>query len=138
MLDHWDNIDVHPVMGQVERGYAGGSLFWRDGGPHGDPTRVRDYGRLLASGGINAVSLNNVNVHPTEARLLTDRLDDVVAIAALLRPYGIRVYLSVSFAAPMTLGGLPTADPLDDKVRRWWAGVTEQVYAASPTSAGTW
>src|SRR6185295_10923342 len=81
MLDHWDNVDVHPVMGQVERGYAGGSIFWRDGALR-DLDRVREYGRLLAAVGINAVTVNNVNVHATGARLLTDRLGDVAAIAA--------------------------------------------------------
>ncbi len=83
MLDHWDNVAVHPVMGQVERGYAGGSLFWADGVARGDLARVRAYGRLLAACGINAVAVNNVNVHATEARLLTDRIGDVAAIAAL-------------------------------------------------------
>jgi alpha-glucuronidase len=136
MLDHWDNVDVHPVMGQVERGYAGGSLFWRDGEPRCDLTRLRDYGRLLASCGINAVSVNNVNVHPTEAHLLTDRLDDVAAIAGMLRAYGVRVHLSVSFTSPMTLGGLPTADPLDERVNKWWASTTEQVYATIPDFGG--
>lgn len=68
MLDHWDNVDVHPVMGQVERGYAGGSIFWRDGRLRSDLTRVRAYARLLAACGVNAVALNNVNVHATEAR----------------------------------------------------------------------
>ncbi|MEK8104994.1 hypothetical protein NKG94_06850 [Micromonospora sp. M12] len=62
MLNHWDNVAVHPVMGQVERGYAGGSIFWRDGRSRGDLARVREYGRLLASSGINAISVNNVNV----------------------------------------------------------------------------
>jgi alpha-glucuronidase len=136
MLDHWDNIDAHPVMGQVERGYAGGSIFWRDGALREDLTRVRAYGRLLAACGINAVAINNVNVHATEARLLTDRLGDVAAIAAELRPYGVRVHLSVTFAAPIVLGGLPTADPLDGDVRRWWAETTEQVYAAVPDFGG--
>ncbi|MEW9550591.1 alpha-glucuronidase [Nonomuraea sp. NPDC050783] len=136
MLDHWDNIDVHPVMGQVERGYAGGSLFWRDGVLREDLTRVRAYARLLAATGINAVAINNVNVHATEARLLTDRLDEVVAIAAELRPYGIRVHLSIGFASPVTLGGLPTADPLDEDVRRWWAAAAERVYAAVPDFGG--
>lgn len=136
MLDHWDNVDVHPVMGQVERGYAGGSLFWRDGSPRGDLTRVRDYGRLLAACGVNAVSVNNVNVHATEARLLTDRLGDVAAIADVLRPYGIRVHLSVTFAAPVVLGGLPTADPLDADVRAWWAATTRQVYDRIPDFGG--
>ncbi|SBT46187.1 alpha-glucuronidase [Micromonospora narathiwatensis] len=136
MLDHWDNVDVHPVMGQVERGYAGGSIFWQDGARREDLTRVGAYGRLLAAGGVNAVSVNNVNVHATEARLLTDRLGDVAAFADVLRPYGIRVHLSVSFAAPVTLGGLPTADPLDDGVRGWWADTTKQVYESIPDFGG--
>ena len=79
---------------------------------------MRAYARLLAASGVNAVAVNNVNVHATEARLLTDRLGDVAEIADVLRPYGIRVHLSVSFAAPVVLGGLPTADPL----RRGGAG----------------
>ncbi|GGM12180.1 xylan alpha-(1-_2)-glucuronosidase [Streptomyces fumigatiscleroticus] len=128
MLDHWDNVAVHPVMGQVERGYAGGSLFWADGRARGDLDRVRSYGRLLAACGINAVAVNNVNVHETEAHLLTDRIGEVAAIAAALRPYGIRTHLSVTFAAPMVLGGLPTADPLDPAVRAWWAEATRRVY----------
>ncbi|WP_309062317.1 alpha-glucuronidase [Streptomyces sp.] len=130
MLDHWDNVAVHPVMGQVERGYAGGSLFWADGRARGDLDRVRAYGRLLAACGINAVAVNNVNVHETEARLLTDRIGEVAAIADVLRPYGIRTHLSVTFAAPMVLGGLPTADPLDGAVRDWWAEATGRVYEA--------
>lgn len=136
MIDHWDNVDVHPVMGQVERGYAGGSIFWRDGVLRGDLTRVRAYGRLLAACGVNAVAVNNVNVHATEAHLLTDRLGDVAAIADQLRPYGIRVHLSVSFASPVVLGGLPTADPLDGDVREWWAKTTERVYETIPDFGG--
>jgi alpha-glucuronidase len=136
MLDHWDNIDVHPVMGQVERGYAGGSIFWRDGALTGDLARVRAYGRLLAATGVNAISVNNVNVHATEAHLLTDRLGDVAAIADELRPYGIRVHLSVNFASPIALGGLSTADPLDADVRAWWAATTERVYATIPDFGG--
>ncbi|TMR97912.1 alpha-glucuronidase [Nonomuraea basaltis] len=136
MLDHWDNIDVHPVMGQVERGYSGGSIFWRDGVLRDDLTRVRAYGRLLAACGINAVAVNNVNVHATEAHLLTDRLGEVAAIAAELRPYGIRVHLSVNFASPIALGGLPAADPLDAAVREWWARTTERVYATIPDFGG--
>ncbi|MFF8627463.1 alpha-glucuronidase [Streptomyces werraensis] len=136
MLDHWDNVAVHPVMGQVERGYAGGSLFWADGEARGDLGRVRAYGRLLAACGINAVAVNNVNVHATEARLLTDRIGDVAAIAGTLRPYGIRTHLSVSFAAPMLLGGPDTADPLDPAVRDWWAAATARVYEAVPDFGG--
>ncbi|MEV5163564.1 alpha-glucuronidase [Streptomyces werraensis] len=136
MLDHWDNVAVHPVMGQVERGYAGGSLFWADGEARGDLGRVRAYGRLLAACGINAVTVNNVNVHATETRLLTDRMGDVAAIAGTLRPYGIRTHLSVSFAAPMLLGGPDTADPLDPAVRDWWAAATARVYEAVPDFGG--
>ncbi|MGW0332944.1 alpha-glucuronidase [Streptomyces sp. NPDC003011] len=128
MLDHWDNVAVHPVMGQVERGYAGGSLFWAQGRARGELDRVRAYGRLLAACGINAVAVNNVNVHETEAHLLTDRIGEVAALADVLRPYGIRTHLSVTFAAPVVLGGLSTADPLDEGVRAWWAEATRRVY----------
>ncbi|GGY24403.1 alpha-glucuronidase [Streptomyces djakartensis] len=136
MLDHWDNVAVHPVMGQVERGYAGGSLFWEDGRARGGLERVRAYGRLLAACGINAVAVNNVNVHETEARLLTDRIGEVARLADAFRPYGIRTHLSVTFAAPMLLGGLLTADPLDGTVRDWWAGATRRVYEAIPDFGG--
>jgi alpha-glucuronidase len=135
MLDHWDNIDVHPVMGQVERGYAGGSLFWKDGAAR-DLARVRAYARLLAASGVNAVAVNNVNVHAAETRLLTDRLGEVVALADVFRPYGIRVHLSVNFAAPVVLGALSSADPLDVAVRAWWADATAQVYRAIPDFGG--
>ncbi|WP_328751171.1 alpha-glucuronidase [Streptomyces sp. NBC_00285] len=136
MLDHWDNVSVHPVMGQVERGYAGGSLFWQDGRARGDLDRVRAYGRLLAACGINAVAVNNVNVHAAEARLLTDRLPEVADIAGALRLYGIRTHLSVTFAAPVVLGGLETADPLDAEVREWWGGATARVYSEIPDFGG--
>jgi alpha-glucuronidase len=136
MLDHWDNVDVHPVMGQVERGYAGGSIFWLAGRAHPDLARVRAYARLLAATGVNAVSVNNVNVHRTEAHLLTDRLGEVAALADVFRPYGIRVHLSVSFAAPMVLGGVATADPLDPGVRDWWEHTTSDVYGLIPDFGG--
>ncbi|MFI5797599.1 alpha-glucuronidase [Streptomyces sp. NPDC051677] len=136
MLDHWDNVAVHPVMGQVERGYAGGSLFWRDGRPSGDWERVRAYGRLLAACGVNAVSVNNVNVHEAEAHLLTDRIDEVARIARALRPHGIRTHLSVTFAAPVVLGGLSTADPFEEAVREWWAEAVRGVYSAIPDFGG--
>jgi alpha-glucuronidase len=136
MLDHWDNVDVHPVMGQVERGYSGGSIFYEDGRLRDDLSRVAAYARLLGSVGINAVGVNNVNVHRTEARLLTDRLGDVVRLAELFRPHGVRVYLSVSFAAPVTIGGLPSSDPLDPAVQGWWAARAAAVYAAIPDFGG--
>ncbi|MEV4275039.1 alpha-glucuronidase [Actinoplanes xinjiangensis] len=136
VLDHWDNVDVHPVMGQVERGYAGGSLFWRDGRLRDDLTRVGEYARLLAASGVNAVTVNNVNVHAGETHLLTDRLGEVAAIASTLRPYAIRVHLAVNFAAPVILGDLPTADPLDERVRRWWSDTTDRVFATIPDFGG--
>ena len=135
MLDHWDNVDVHPFMGQVERGYSGGSIFWRDGAQR-DLARVRAYGRLLAATGVNAITVNNVNVQGGALRLLTDRVGEVAAVAGVLRPYGIRVHLSVNFAAPVVLGGLPTADPLDEGVRAWWAETTRRVYEAIPDFGG--
>ncbi|WP_329333624.1 alpha-glucuronidase [Streptomyces sp. NBC_00663] len=136
MLDHWDNVAVHPVMGQVERGYAGGSLFWEDGRARGDLERVAAYARLLASCGINAIALNNVNVHTEEARLLTDRIGEVAELAGVFRAYGVRTHLSVTFAAPVVLGGLSTADPLDPAVRAWWAAATARVYEAIPDFGG--
>jgi alpha-glucuronidase len=136
MINHWDNIDPNSGMGQVERGYAGGSIFWQHGQLRGDLARVREYGRLLAACGINAITTNNVNVHATEARLLTDRIEDLAALANELRPYGIRVHLSVNFASPVILGGLATADPLDDEVRAWWAAVTRRVYETIPDFGG--
>lgn len=128
MLDHWDNVDVHPVMGQVERGYAGGSIFYADGRVREDLSRVRAYARLLAAVGIDRVAINNVNVHAREARLLTDDLGEVARVADAFRPYGIRVHLSVSFAAPMVLGGLPTSDPLDADVRAWWRAAADRAW----------
>ncbi|MDR2973182.1 MAG: hypothetical protein LBV00_00500 [Propionibacteriaceae bacterium] len=136
MLDHWDNIDVHPVMGQVERGYAGGSLFYDAGSLRWDLGRVDQYARLLASVGVNAVSINNVNVHATETTLLTTRLDWVTRLADHLRPWGITVFLSVNFAAPIVLGDLDSCDPCDQRVRQWWADTTDRVYAAVPDLGG--
>ncbi|MEU4161480.1 alpha-glucuronidase [Actinoplanes sp. NPDC026670] len=136
VLDHWDNVFVHRVMGQVERGYSGGSIFWQDGRLRDDLTRVGDYARLLAASGINAVTVNNVNVHAGETHLLTDRLGEVATIASTLRPYGIRLHLSINFAAPVILGDLPTADPLDPDVRRWWSDTTDRVFETIPDFGG--
>ncbi|MGP9707710.1 alpha-glucuronidase [Brachybacterium sp. AOP24-D1-21] len=136
MLDHWDNMTVHSVMGQVERGYAGGSLFYEDGELREDLTRVEQYARLLASIGINRVSLNNVNVHAREATLLTSRLNQVARLAEVFRGQGISVHLAVSFASPILLGGLTTSDPLDAEVQDWWAATAEAVYAAIPDFGG--
>lgn len=136
MLDHWDNVAAHPVMGQVERGYSGGSIFYADGEVRADLSRVRDYARLLAATGVEAVGINNVNVHAREACLLTDGLGDVARIAEVFRSSGIRIFLSVSFASPMLLGGLDSADPLDPAVAAWWAAAADRVYAAVPDFGG--
>ena len=136
MLDHWDNMVTHPVMGAVERGYAGDSIFFADGEVRGDLARVARYARLLASVGINRVAINNVNVHQIEARLLTDKLPDVARIADVFRPWGIRLHLSVNFASPTRLGGLASADPLLPEVSEWWREATDRVYDAIPDFGG--
>jgi len=136
MLNHWDNIAVHPVMGQVERGDSGGSIFYADGKVRADLTRVGRYARLLAAAGVNRVSINNVNVGHLETRLLGDLLPEAARIADVFRPYGITTHLSVSWAAPVRLGGLTTSDPADADVRRWWAEAADRVWAAIPDLGG--
>ncbi len=132
MLDHWDNLD-----GSVERGYAGKSLFFRDGRVLPPGSRLRAYARLLASVGINAVALNNVNVRDPETRLITPLyLPRLAKLAELFRSYGIRLYLSANFAAPVTLGELDTADPLDPRVAAWWEERARIVWEAIPDFGG--
>ena len=129
MLNHWDNLD-----GSVERGYAGRSLWKWDELPETLDPRYEDYARANASIGINAVVLNNVNADP---QILTPvYLKKAAALADVFRPYGIRVFLSVNFAAPKTLGGLPTADPLDPAVRSWWKDEVATIYKLIPDFGG--
>ena len=129
MLNHWDNPN-----GTVERGYAGSSIWkWNELPQRLDP-RYTDYARANASIGINGVAINNVNA---SARYLTpEYLQKVKALAGVFRPYGIRVYLSVFWAAPKVIGGLKTADPLDAQVQQWWAAKTEEIYQAIPDFGG--
>jgi alpha-glucuronidase len=128
ILDHWDNLD-----GTVERGYAGRSLWDWDRLPAIHP-RLIDYARANASIGINGAVLNNVNA---DARILTtEYLRKVAAIADPWRPYGIRVYLSARFSAPIEIGGLPTADPLDPRVRAWWRAKADEIYRFVPDFGG--
>src|SRR5206468_633998 len=128
MLDHWDNLD-----GTVERGYAGPSLWNWAQLPAIDP-RLIDYARVNASVGINGVVLNNVNA---DARILTpEYLRKVAAIADAWRPYGIRIYLSARFSAPIEFGHLPTADPLDPSVRHWWRAKADEIYRLVPDFGG--
>ena len=129
LLNHWDNLD-----GSVERGYAGRSLWQWDELPDKIDTRYVDYARVIASIGINGTVINNVNADP---RILTEPyLKKVAALADLWRPYGVRVYLSANFAAPVRLGGLSTADPLDPGVADWWKKKTARLYELIPDFGG--
>ncbi|KAF1685315.1 alpha-glucuronidase [Pseudoxanthomonas broegbernensis] len=129
VLNHWDNLDRH-----VERGYAGESIWdWHRLPDWLDP-RYTDYARANASIGINGTVLNNVN---TSAQALTPMyLDKTRALAGVFRPYGIKVYLSARFSAPIEIGGLKTADPLDPAVRRWWKAKADEIYALIPDFGG--
>ena len=124
ILNHWDNPN-----GTVERGFAGKSIFLNP-----DPERMKMYARANASIGINGTVLNNVNAKP-EA-LTTENLQKAKVIADQLRPYGIRVYLSINFASPIKVGGLKTADPLDANVVSWWKDKVNEIYRLIPDFGG--
>ena len=124
ILNHWDNPN-----GTVERGFAGKSIFLNP-----DPVRMKMYARANASVGINGTVLNNVNAKP-EA-LSTESLQKAKGIADQLRPYGIRVYLSINFASPIKVGGLKTADPLDADVINWWKEKVNEIYRLIPDFGG--
>ena len=130
ILNHWDNLD-----GSIERGYAGKSIFWVEGqGSKVKAQLIKDYARANASIGINGTVLNNVNASPK--MLSASYIHQVKEIADILRPYGIKVYLSVNFASPMALGGLETADPLDTKVAAWWKAKAKEIYGVIPDFGG--
>ena len=132
MINHWDNMD-----GSIERGYAGRSIFFNDYNFRGDSRRLKDYARLLASVGLNAATINNVNVHRIETQLITERyLQDVAQVAEQFQAYGIRLYLSINYAAPIELGELDTADPLDSDVKAWWGRRCEEIYRYIPDFGG--
>jgi len=129
VLDHWDNLDR-----SVERGYAGQSIWdWHKLPDYLDP-RYTDYARANASLGINGTVLNNVNANALS--LTAPYLEKAAALAGVMRPYGIRVYLSARFSAPIEIGGLKTADPLDPAVRRWWRDKAEEIYRVIPDFGG--
>ena len=131
MLNHWDNMD-----GTVERGYAGSSLFFRDGAFIDDWPRLRGYARMLASVGINAVCLNNVNVRPpADGLIMEEMLPRLARVADLLRAYGIRLITAIDYALPHTMG-LGTADPLDPAVAAWWRERADAIYRHIPDFAG--
>jgi alpha-glucuronidase len=129
VLNHWDNLN-----GTVERGYAGNSLWDWHKLPDYQAPRYRDYARANASLGINGTVLNNVNSNATS--LTAEYLRKAAALADVFRPYGIRVYLSARFSAPLEIGGLKTADPLDPAVAAWWAGKAKEIYGIIPDFGG--
>lgn len=129
VLNHWDNLD-----GTIERGYAGRSLWKWEELTDSVSARYREYARANASVGINGTVLNNVNASPEI--LSEDYLQKVRKLADVFRPYGIKVYLSVNFASPMKLGGLSTADPLDEEVARWWKEKVREIYGLIPDFGG--
>lgn len=129
LLNHWDNLD-----GTVERGYAGFSLWQWFYLPEIRDPRYRDYARALASVGLNGTVLTNVNA---DALVLTpDYLAKVAALAEEFRPYGVHVYLTARFSAPIEIGGLPTADPLDPTVAAWWKAKVDEIYRHIPDFGG--
>lgn len=131
MLNHWDNMD-----GSIERGYSGNSFFFEENEILVDD-RIRTYARLLASVGINGTVINNVNVKDAATDLITDRYFEKLRILSeILAEYEIRLFLSLNYAAPMEISGLPGADPLDEQVIRWWKERMQQVYAAVPGLGG--
>lgn len=128
ILNHWDNLD-----GSIERGYAGESIFWNDR-LEIDHNKIEAYAMANASIGINGTVLNNVNASP---KMLTAvYINKVKEIADILRPWGIRVYISVNFGSPKALGELDTADPLNKQVRRWWKKKADEIYKAIPDFGG--
>ena len=135
ILNHWDNN----LTGTIERGYAGSSIFWRKGKDSllvtdADRKLWQEYSRANASVGINGAVLNNVNASPSI--LTADYLKKTKEIADVLRPYGIRTYLSVNFASPQVIGGLKTSDPLNPEVAQWWKNKVKEIYALIPDFGG--
>lgn len=161
MIDHWDNLD-----GTVERGFSGSSILYEsvrnkdkmkdimaaiginatydlirdafndDYKVASDLDRINDYARMLCSIGINAVTINNTNVHKLETELINKRIDVVKTISDIMIKYGIITYLSINFASPITLKDLDTSDPLDENVIRWWREKIKYVYSVLPNLGG--
>jgi alpha-glucuronidase len=128
-VNQWDNIN-----GTIERGYGGPSIFWDNGRAREDLSRVRDYGRFLASLGINGCSINNVNA---DTKFLSvELIPQVARIADALRPWGVKVALAVDFGSPQNLGLLNSFDPLDPNVIAWWKSKVDEIYGAVPDFAG--
>ncbi|WP_168119622.1 alpha-glucuronidase [Paenibacillus sp. HB172176] len=132
VMNHWDDMDGH-----IERGYAGNSFFFLHNKFDYDEVRIKDYARLLASIGINGICINNVNVTHVSAALIAEPLlSDLAELAALFRPFGIRLLVSVHFDAPLIIGGLKTSDPLDAEVKEFWKAQSAVVYDKIPDFMG--
>jgi alpha-glucuronidase len=128
-VNQWDNLD-----GSIERGYGGRSIFWDAGHARADLSRASEYGRLLASIGINGCAINNVNANPHI--LASELVPDIARIANALRPWGVRVAIAVDFGSPKTIGGLDTFDPLAPRVAAWWKSKADELYRAIPDLGG--
>ena len=128
-VNQWDNID-----GSIERGYGGRSVFWANGRVRDDLSKAGDYARLLASLGIGAVSINNVNANPLV--LSPDFVPQIAKIADVMRPWGVRVAIAIDFGSPQSVGKLATYDPLDPAVAAWWKSRADALYQAIPDFAG--
>jgi alpha-glucuronidase len=128
-INQWDNLD-----GTIERGYAGASIFFENGKVRDDLTRVCDYARLLASLGINGVSINNVNANPHVLR--PDFLPQLVRVADIFRAWGIRLSIAVDLSSPKLIGGLGTFDPVDPIVEKWWHDKFDEIYKQIPDFGG--
>jgi alpha-glucuronidase len=128
-VDEWDNLD-----GRIERGYAGGSIFFENGNVRPDLTRAGEYARLLASIGINGCAINNVNANP---RVLEDSfLPQLARVADVFRPWGVQLSISVDLSSPKLIGGLDTFDPADPRVAGWWREKVDEIYRLIPDFAG--
>ncbi|KAI0598361.1 glycoside hydrolase superfamily [Biscogniauxia sp. FL1348] len=128
-INQWDNMD-----GTIERGYAGLSIFFKDNLTVANTTRISEYARLLASIRVNGIVINNVNANPV---LLSDEnMAGLGRIADTMRPWGVKVGISLNFASPQTFGGLGTFDPLDESVIAWWTNITDKLYEHVPDMAG--
>ena len=131
MINHWDNM-----WGDIERGYSGNSFFYNENEIFYND-RIEFYAKMMASIGINAITINNVNVHQVESYLITDRFLDVMKkYSDLFVSYGIKLFLSVNFAAPMEIDGFEVSDPLDERVIEWWTNTSKHVYEVIPEFGG--
>lgn len=129
LLNHWDNLD-----GTIERGYAGHSIFFKDGDICYDNKRIEEYATINESFGINGAVINNVNASPQI--LNSAKLEKIAGIADIFRRHGMKLYLSINFASPMVLDSLTTADPLDRSVKEWWVRKVHEIYSLIPDFGG--